>query len=167
MSGDYRSKKEVSYLLVPAVGRKVIDLGGDLQKGMYRYVCHDQILSLPSPALTFKLLGNSLILGNLEVLAEAFTFAQKSGIAEENVNTLINGSFQCHFDIPADYADLHPRVFPSTKVLLNLRMKTRFDMRSQSIVSYAHKMMTNDFDGKEGFSIDGGIKDATFVKSRS
>ncbi len=34
MSGDYRSKKEVAYLLVPAVGRKVIDLGGNLQKGM-------------------------------------------------------------------------------------------------------------------------------------
>lgn len=33
MSGDYRSKKEVAYLLVPAVGRKVIDLGGNLEKG--------------------------------------------------------------------------------------------------------------------------------------
>ena len=33
MSGDYRSKKEVAYLLVPAVGRKVIDLGGNVEKG--------------------------------------------------------------------------------------------------------------------------------------
>ena len=33
MAGDYRSKKEVAYLLVPAVGRKVIDLGGNLEKG--------------------------------------------------------------------------------------------------------------------------------------
>lgn len=33
MSGDYRSKKEVAYLLVPAVGRKVVDLGGNLEKG--------------------------------------------------------------------------------------------------------------------------------------
>jgi hypothetical protein len=32
MSGDYRSKKEVAYLLVPAVGRKVYDLGGNLEK---------------------------------------------------------------------------------------------------------------------------------------
>jgi hypothetical protein len=49
MSGDYRSarsdnifsftnfvhrsKKEVAYMLVPAVGRKVIDLGGNIEKG--------------------------------------------------------------------------------------------------------------------------------------
>lgn len=33
MSGDYRSKKEVAFLLVPAVGRKVIDLGGNVEKG--------------------------------------------------------------------------------------------------------------------------------------
>jgi hypothetical protein len=33
MSGDYRSKKEVAYLLVPAVARKVVDLGGNLEKG--------------------------------------------------------------------------------------------------------------------------------------
>lgn len=35
MSGDYHSKKEVAYLLVPAVGRKVIDLGGNLEKGSH------------------------------------------------------------------------------------------------------------------------------------
>jgi hypothetical protein len=33
MSGDYRSKKEVTFLFVPAVGRKVFDLGGNLEKG--------------------------------------------------------------------------------------------------------------------------------------
>lgn len=34
MSGDYKAKKELAYILVPAVGRKVIDLGGNLEKGM-------------------------------------------------------------------------------------------------------------------------------------
>ena len=33
MAGDYRSKKEIAHLLIPAVGRKVIDLGGNLEKG--------------------------------------------------------------------------------------------------------------------------------------
>jgi hypothetical protein len=33
MSGDYRFKKEVAYLLVPAIGFKVIDLGSDVEKG--------------------------------------------------------------------------------------------------------------------------------------
>lgn len=34
MSGDYRSKKEVAHLTVPGVGRKVIDLGGNIEKGV-------------------------------------------------------------------------------------------------------------------------------------
>ena len=33
MSGDYRSKKEVAHILHPAVGRKVMDLGGNVEKG--------------------------------------------------------------------------------------------------------------------------------------
>ena len=33
MAGDYRSKKEVAHLMIPAMGRKVIDLGGNLEKG--------------------------------------------------------------------------------------------------------------------------------------
>ncbi|THG95470.1 hypothetical protein EW026_g6190 [Hermanssonia centrifuga] len=72
MAGDYRSKKEVAHLLVPAVGRKVIDLGGNLEK-----------------APTFKLIGNSLLLGSLEVLAESFTLAEKSGIQASQVQNLV------------------------------------------------------------------------------
>jgi 3-hydroxyisobutyrate dehydrogenase-like beta-hydroxyacid dehydrogenase len=34
-SGDYRSKKEVAYILVPAVGKKIVDLGGNIEKGSY------------------------------------------------------------------------------------------------------------------------------------
>lgn len=33
MAGDYKSKMEVAPLLVPAMGRKVIDLGENLEKG--------------------------------------------------------------------------------------------------------------------------------------
>lgn len=33
LSGDYRSKKEVAYILVPAIGRRVLDLGGNVEKG--------------------------------------------------------------------------------------------------------------------------------------
>ena len=35
LSGDYRSKKEVAYTLVPAIGRRIIDLGGNVEKGDY------------------------------------------------------------------------------------------------------------------------------------
>lgn len=72
MSGDYRSKKELAHLLVPAVGRKVYDLGGNLEK-----------------APTFKLIGNSIILGSLEVLAEAFTMGEKSNIGQDMVYQFI------------------------------------------------------------------------------
>lgn len=35
MAGDYRSKKEIAHLFIPAMGRKVLDLGGNLEKGLY------------------------------------------------------------------------------------------------------------------------------------
>jgi len=63
MSGHYASKKEVAYLLVPAVGRKVVDLGGNLEK-----------------APTMKLIGNATILGMIEVMAEGITLAEKAGV---------------------------------------------------------------------------------------
>lgn len=40
-------------------------------------------------APTFKLIGNSMILGSLEILAEAFTLAEKSGIKPAQVHSLV------------------------------------------------------------------------------
>ncbi|KAG9222414.1 hypothetical protein CCMSSC00406_0002749 [Pleurotus cornucopiae] len=85
MSGDYIAKKEIAHLFVPAVGRKVIDLGGNLEK-----------------APTFKLIGNSMILGTLEVLAESFTLAEKSGIGSLPVLELIS---YLHLGKTVAYAD--------------------------------------------------------------
>jgi 3-hydroxyisobutyrate dehydrogenase-like beta-hydroxyacid dehydrogenase len=76
MSGDYRSKKEAAYVLVPAIGRRVVDLGGDLQKGP-----------------TLKLIANSMIIGNLEILAETFTLASKAGISSEGVVDIVQEFF--------------------------------------------------------------------------
>jgi 3-hydroxyisobutyrate dehydrogenase-like beta-hydroxyacid dehydrogenase len=40
MSGDYYlGKKQASYILVPAVGRKVLDLGANLEKGTTGFSC--------------------------------------------------------------------------------------------------------------------------------
>ncbi|KAK2461459.1 hypothetical protein APHAL10511_005922 [Amanita phalloides] len=112
LSGDYRSKKEVAHIFVPAIGHKVIDLGGDVVK-----------------APTFKLIANSLILGNLEILAEAFTMADKSGIEPHRVLELVQ--------------DILP---------------------APPIVNYANKIANGLFDGSKGFSIDGGIKDASHIR---
>lgn len=92
MSGDYRSKKEAAYVLVPAVGRKVVDLGENLEKGR-SFVVAVTVFDLTSIFLapTFKLIGNSMILGSLEILAEAFTLAEKSGITSSSVRELVHG----------------------------------------------------------------------------
>ncbi|KAF9225573.1 NAD(P)-binding protein [Gyrodon lividus] len=72
MSGDYAAKKEVAYLLVPGVGRKVIDVGGNAEK-----------------AHTLKLLGNMMLTGANELLAEVQTLGQKSGVGARIVQDLI------------------------------------------------------------------------------
>ncbi|KAK0233516.1 NAD(P)-binding protein [Armillaria fumosa] len=112
MSGDYRSKKDVAYLLVPAVGRRVIDLGENLEK-----------------APTCKLIANSMILGSLEILAEAYTLAEKSGIGAENVDSIVKD------------------IFPAPP-----------------LIGYSEKMKNDHFDGAVGFTIDGGIKDASHIR---
>ncbi|KAJ7608710.1 NAD-P-binding protein [Roridomyces roridus] len=112
MSGDYRSKKEAAHTLVPAVGRKVIDLGGNLEK-----------------APTFKLIGNSMILGTLEIFAESYTLAEKSGIASAEVHNLVK------------------ELFPAP-----------------GLIRYSERMSQNYFDASTGFSIDGGIKDASHIR---
>ena len=48
MSGDYRSKKEVAYLLVPAVAQKIIDLGGNVEKGSDTHFLSQHHLNLPT-----------------------------------------------------------------------------------------------------------------------
>ncbi|KAI0919997.1 hypothetical protein AcW1_002889 [Taiwanofungus camphoratus] len=63
LAGNYASKQTVAHLLVPGIGRKAMDLGANVEK-----------------AATFKLIGNSMILGSLEILAEAFTLSEKAGI---------------------------------------------------------------------------------------
>lgn len=68
MAGDYRSKKEIAHILVPAVGRKIIDLGGNLEKGrciadMLRCTCnlfHDASQHLHSSSLA--ILSSSALL---------------------------------------------------------------------------------------------------------
>lgn len=96
MSGDYRSKKEVAYLLVPAVGRKVVDLGGNVEKGgssVFYFLCYLNLFgesALKAP--TLKLIGNSMILGCMEVVAECQTLAEKSGIGAEAVHNFVKGN---------------------------------------------------------------------------
>lgn len=43
MSGEVRAKRDIAYLMVPYVGRKVVDLGNNVEKGEWLDICfcHD------------------------------------------------------------------------------------------------------------------------------
>ncbi|KAG8995155.1 hypothetical protein FRB94_009372 [Tulasnella sp. JGI-2019a] len=72
LAGDYRSKKEIAYLLVPAAGKKVIDLGGNVEK-----------------AVAFKLVGNSHIVSSIELLAQTHTLADKVGLSRQTLHNFL------------------------------------------------------------------------------
>lgn len=76
ISGELRAKREVAYLMVPAVGRKIIDLGSNVEKGP-----------------TMKLIGNSLIMGTTELISESMTLASKTEVGAENLVALIKDLF--------------------------------------------------------------------------
>lgn len=48
--------------------------------------------SNPERAASFKLVGNTMILGVLELLAESMTLAEMSGVGKENLFRLIQGA---------------------------------------------------------------------------
>ncbi|KAF8522853.1 NAD-P-binding protein [Gautieria morchelliformis] len=113
MAGDVRAKREIAYLFVPAVGKKVIDVGGNVEK-----------------APTLKLLGNSLLIGSIELMGEVMTLADKSGVGIDHVERLMNDIF------PIPWWSL-----------------------------YSNKIANDKFDGTKGFHLDGGIKDASHIRS--
>jgi 3-hydroxyisobutyrate dehydrogenase-like beta-hydroxyacid dehydrogenase len=68
IAGQYHAKKRVSHAVCPAVVRKVMDLGSDVER-----------------AAKFKLTGNAMVLGCMELLAETMTLADQSGVGAEKV----------------------------------------------------------------------------------
>lgn len=97
---------------MPTLGRKVYDLGANVEK-----------------AASFKLVGNSVILGMIELLSEAFTLAESSGVGQDKLYQLIQ--------------DVYP---------------------APAILTYAKKIYKNDFNGEDGFTLKGGIKDASLIR---
>lgn len=66
LSGEYRAKKRVEQFIVPALARKAIDVGSNVER-----------------AASFKLCGNFVTLGLIELLAEGMTLADKTGVTSE------------------------------------------------------------------------------------
>ncbi|KAK8861212.1 hypothetical protein IAR55_002031 [Kwoniella newhampshirensis] len=72
ISGDYFAKKHAAHALVPAIGKKVMDLGSNVER-----------------AMSFKLVGNSLELGFIELISECFTLCDQSGVGADKLVELI------------------------------------------------------------------------------
>ncbi|OWZ62491.1 hypothetical protein AYX14_06795 [Cryptococcus neoformans] len=72
ISGDYFAKKHAAHALVPAIGKKVMDLGSNVER-----------------AMSFKLVGNSLELGFIELLSECFTLCDQTGVGSDQLVELI------------------------------------------------------------------------------
>ncbi|EIW66194.1 hypothetical protein TREMEDRAFT_65800 [Tremella mesenterica DSM 1558] len=72
ISGDYFAKKHVAHALVPCIAKKVMDIGSDVER-----------------AMAFKLVGNALELGFVELLAECLTLCDQAGVGSDKLVELI------------------------------------------------------------------------------
>ncbi|GAA6052053.1 hypothetical protein JCM3770_002342 [Rhodotorula araucariae] len=113
LSGDTFAKRRVEKHLVPAMGRRVIDVGSNVER-----------------AAAFKLCGNGMIASIIELLAEQFTLADRTGVG----------------------ADL---LYEFVKEFLP----------APSFIGYGAKILGNKFDGENGFTVRGGLKDVTHIRN--
>ncbi|KAK4688774.1 hypothetical protein P7C73_g1336, partial [Tremellales sp. Uapishka_1] len=87
ISGDYFAKKHAAHALVPAIGRKVMDLGSNVERAMsFKWVFGE---SMQLEANGIRLVGNALELGFVELLAECFTLADQTGVGSDKLMELI------------------------------------------------------------------------------
>ncbi|KAF7320214.1 NAD(P)-binding protein [Mycena kentingensis (nom. inval.)] len=127
MCGDYWSNKEVAYMLVPAVGRKVIDLGGNIEKGAsFRTFPYLWLIQRSIHAQAHWQLDDSR---NARDPCRTLYAGRKVGYRRDG------GTQACQGHLPRP-----------------------------NIVRYSERMSTNDFIAKNGFSINGGIKDASHIR---
>ncbi|GAA6034441.1 hypothetical protein JCM8097_002726 [Rhodosporidiobolus ruineniae] len=112
LSGDVFAKRLVLPFLVPSMARKSIDVGSDVER-----------------ASKFKLIGNGMIIGVIELLAEGMTLADKSGVGSDVL-----------FDWIQEF------------------------LPAPSFTGYGKKILNNTFDGSGGFTLTGGLKDATHIR---
>lgn len=76
MSGDTEARNHAAPYLVPSIGRSTIVVGEKVES-----------------ASKLKLLGNSMILGTVELLAEGMTLADKSGAGAEHLYEFVQNFF--------------------------------------------------------------------------
>ena len=129
VSGDSSARDIVKPLLVPTIGKAVLDCGEEASKGAL-----------------MKLLGNNCILGTIELLSESFTLADKTG-----------------FDAGLFY-EFIGKLQNSPVMLFHNSRKAEQWFPAAAWVNYGKKIRDGTFSGKTGFKLDGGMKDAAFIR---
>lgn len=76
LTGEPSSVDKIKPFTQGVMAKAIIPLGSDVSK-----------------ATLLKITGNTMILGMIEVLAEALVFAEKSGLGSDNLNTFIQLMF--------------------------------------------------------------------------
>jgi 3-hydroxyisobutyrate dehydrogenase-like beta-hydroxyacid dehydrogenase len=76
LTGEPSSVDKIKPFTQGVMAKAIIPLGSDVSK-----------------ATLLKITGNTMILGMVEVLAEALVFAEKSGLGSDNLNTFIQLMF--------------------------------------------------------------------------
>ncbi|KAL0078070.1 hypothetical protein J3Q64DRAFT_1293261 [Phycomyces blakesleeanus] len=76
MAGPKAQQAIVKPLLIPAIGKKAIELGED-----------------PAESIRLKLCGNFLVTSSCEMLAEALTLGEAAGIPQDKVGELVGSVF--------------------------------------------------------------------------
>ncbi|KAF8324060.1 NAD(P)-binding protein [Clavulina sp. PMI_390] len=141
LAGELKIKKEVAYLVVPALGSRIVDMGGNVEK-----------------AAKLKIIGNSMILGQIELLAEAMTLADKSEVGAANLYDVIKGKYlAARITTLIDFCSYQMERQPSCPLL------RRF-FSSQPFLGYGAKILNDQFDGSTGFALEGGLKDASYAR---
>ena len=118
-----------------------------------------------------KLIGNSLILGSMELIAEAYTVAEKSGVGQEVVYEYIKGNSRTVPEAQFTDVTLSYRNIPRSDV--SEQQQTAFLLLQPTLIlfcswlSYGDKMLHNKFDGSHGFNIDGAVNDASNMRKLS
>lgn len=135
ISGDEKARDVLRRYVVPTIGKGILDAGEDASKGAL-----------------MKLLGNNCILGTIELLSESFALAEKTnfdtGLFYEFIRKLLPcfASFHCQGAQP-DMSNVAEQWFPAA-----------------AWINYGKKIRDGTFSGATGFRLDGGMKDAAFIR---
>lgn len=125
-----------------------------------------------------KLIGNSIILSTIEMLSESMTLAEKTGVGADSVAEWIKeffpapsaigysqkvsfeprGNVGCRRNFNS-FSTSHRESFSGENKVLNPVQTSNL-----SLLSTAFQILNNQFDGQNGFTLSGGIKDASHIR---